>query len=51
MVDTQLDLDTSDSEVNEAVERMKKSRKEMSMMSGATPDPARISENKIKDIV
>lgn len=50
VIDTQLDLDTSDSEVNEAVERMRSSQKEQMMMGGTPGDLAMLSDEQIKTI-
>lgn len=49
VIDTQLDLDTSDSEVNEAIERMRSTQKE-NLMSGRAGDFGMLSEQQIKDI-
>lgn len=49
VVDQQLDLDTSDSEVNEAVERMRSSQKEQ-MMSGKGGDMAMLTDEQIFEI-
>lgn len=50
VLDTQLDLDTSDSEVNEAMERLKNTQKEQLAQSNNQSEIAKLNDEQIREI-